>query len=76
MPVTAFVPTDEDWATLKTRFMLMVERVIVQHLPYCSSIPVEKHKKHAFYKEMSVKSDIVSLGNYLNEIVLNHTDTY
>lgn len=62
LPVTTFVPSADDCTTLRSNYIVLVARVIVDKLPYFSSLHkcVVQHIPHRYSKAMEQKSKIVS----------------
>ncbi len=58
--VNAFdvIPTEEDYKSLKSDFSVLVSQAIVEFLPFFSAI---SHIPHRYSKEMSAKSEVVSI---------------
>ena len=64
--VNAFdvIPTEEDYKSLKNDFSVLVSRAIVKFLPFFSSDYkdlAQSHIPHRYSKEMSAKSEVVSI---------------
>jgi hypothetical protein len=58
-----FFPTDDDYDTLKGHFNILISRIICNNLKFFKeyfSKCVTWHISHKYYKEMSVKSHVVS----------------
>lgn len=63
IPVDQVLPTASDEQTMKHNFSLLISRILVDHLKHFSEgyhDVTERHIKHCFYDEMSMKSVIVS----------------
>ena len=62
LPVTTFVPSVDDCTTLRSNYIVLVARVIVDKLPYFSGLrqSVVQHISHRYSKAMEQKSKIVS----------------
>ena len=64
--VNAFdvIPTEEDYKSLKSDFSVLVSRAIVKFLPFFSADYkdlAQSHIPHRYSKEMSAKSEVVSI---------------
>ena len=62
LPVTTFVPSVDDCIALRSNYIVLVARVIVDRLPYFSGLRqcVVQHIPHRYSKAMEQKSKIVS----------------
>ena len=67
LPVTTFVPSADDCTTLRSNYIFLVARVIVDKLPYFSDLHkcVVQHIPHRHSKAMEQKSKIVSNLHFL-----------
>ena len=57
------LPSEEDNFYLRSKFRIMVSRILVQHLPFLKLTfgdVVEWHVKHRYSAEMSAKSVVIS----------------
>lgn len=64
IPPTAFLPSKNDWQQVKGRLEIIVQRLLVEHVPALADLKgsVTRHIGHAHTKELSTKSKVVSLG--------------
>jgi hypothetical protein len=62
LPITAFLPTHDDYCFLRERMVTMISRILVHHVDYfrrhCST-SVVYHVPHQFSHESSMKSELV-----------------
>lgn len=61
----AILPTCKDDESLRYNFSLFISRVLVQHFSFFNlafNDVVDWHIEHQYYKEMSMKSEVVPLG--------------
>ena len=58
-----FLPSAEDYKAIIDNFIVLISRILVKHLPHFSQYAsvVPKDIKHKYSKEMSKKSNVVSL---------------
>ena len=62
IPLKQFVLSNEDWEEFKAYMMVLVQRVLVDHIPHLQQfkhVPPE-HVLHEYSEEMGKKSEIVS----------------
>jgi len=59
----SILPNDEDYQSLKERFIIHVSRIIVKYMNFFKEDfqnLIQRHIPHQFSKEMSKKSEVVS----------------
>ena len=60
IPLTAFLPSADDYECLKDRMLVMVTRILAHHVPFFRQHAViTHHAKHSYTAESAVKSEIV-----------------
>jgi len=62
IPVTAFLPSTDDYKCLKQRMLTIVTRILAHHLPFfCKHSVVTHHIPHQYSAESAVKSEVVGI---------------
>ena len=62
IPVTAFLPSEDDYKSLRSRMEILVGRILVKHLGHFKehySSFSEEHIKHPYWKESCKRSELV-----------------
>ena len=61
IPVREILPSTHSIAALKARMIEIVKRILTKHLKCFHNVRLRKHVPHQFSKEMSQKSEVVSI---------------
>lgn len=75
---TKILPSKEDQSHLKHNFSIMIARVLKKYMPYFKKFGsgLERHIRHEYYEEMSMKSKVVSTFSILVLIVIIYNEWY
>ena len=60
MPLYTFLPCQEDYAILKERMVVIVQRILREHTTLYRAAEAVHHIPHKYATEVAVKSDFVS----------------
>ena len=66
LPLSAFLPTADECMAIRNNYVILVSRIIVDHLPAFSAFKqsVPQHVPHKYSDAMSRKSEMVSALSY------------
>ena len=59
IPLSEILPSEASLDALRQRMIVIVERVLVQQLPFLRGTPVTKHVLHEYSTEMAERSEVV-----------------
>ena len=64
LPLATFLPNVDDCVALRSEFIVLVARVLIQYLPWFSCLKpvIPDHMPHEYTDLMSTKSEIVSVN--------------
>ncbi len=64
IPAMSFLPTQQDWDDVRVRMEVIVQRVLVQIVPWLKSLRhrVSDHIEHEYSNDMAVRSNVVNIG--------------
>ena len=77
MPLHTFLPCQEDYANLKERMVVIVQRILREHSALYGTAQAVDHIPHKHSSEASLKSEFVSCPpNLCEKIVLLYMDIH
>ena len=62
VPLTSYLPSENDMAKRRDRMNIIVQRILIAHMPYFKDCPYPDHIKHEYSTQLAEKSHVVSLG--------------
>ena len=61
IPLSVYLPTVDDYSTLRQRMIVVVARILEHHLAHFKGQPVVRHVLHRFSPESAQTSELVSM---------------
>jgi hypothetical protein len=61
LPLSSFLPSNETYKAVSERMIVIVQRILTEHMKACNHIPTIAHIEHLYSKECATKSKIVSI---------------